>query len=250
MTNQGLRRNPAGLRQVAERTGVRIIMGSGYYKAQWHPADMDTKSVESIAAEIVADLTVGVDGTGIRAGVIGEVGVSTLTPNEAKALRASARAQRQTGAAINLHFDIGVPEALRQRGLDLLEADGADLNRVATSHFRLIPEERELQLRMAARGSYIEFDLFGQERLFTAEVPGYEKESRALRVLIDRGCLERILFSSDICYRQTLVRCGGWGYAHLLANVLPRLRRHGITEAETHAVTVANPARLLAVQWP
>ncbi len=49
-----------------------------------------------IAEAIVRDIEVGVDGSDIRAGIIGEVGCSwPMHPDEAKSLRASARAQRE-----------------------------------------------------------------------------------------------------------------------------------------------------------
>ena len=44
------------------------------------------------------------DGTGIKAGIIGEVGCTwPLTDNERKSLAAAAAAQRETGAAILIH---------------------------------------------------------------------------------------------------------------------------------------------------
>ena len=245
VTNCGIGRNPRVLRDVSDGTGVHIVMGSSYYKAQWHPEGMDEKSVSGIADEILGDIMEGVDGTGIRSGIIGEVGISTLTANEAKVLRASGRAQVETGAPMNLHFDIGVPEALRMRALDILEEERADLSRVATSHFRPIAEEREYHVHMAERGTYVEFDLFGNERLEADSLPDYESESYVIRGLVDRGHLDRILFSSDVSFQQHLVCNGGWGYAHILNNVLPRMKDHGIDEDELHAITVENPRRLL-----
>ncbi len=79
-------------------------MGAGFYVDAAHPEGMGERSVEALATEIDADLTEGVDGTGIKAGIIGEVGCSwPLTPNERKSLAAAAMAQRETGAAILIH---------------------------------------------------------------------------------------------------------------------------------------------------
>ncbi len=248
VTNQGIARDPIRLKEVSERTDVHIVMGSSYYKAQWHPEAMDDKSASSIADEIVGDITVGVDGTGIRSGIIGEVGISSLTPNEEKVLRASAHAQAETGAAINLHFDTGAAEELRTRALDVLEEEGGDLGRVVTSHFRPVAEESEYHVRMADRGTYVEFDLFGKERRQSAIVPDYASESAVIRGLIDGGHLDRILFSCDVCDQACLVRNGGWGYAHILNHVMQRMRRHGIGEGELHAIVVENPKLLLPLQ--
>ncbi|MCI0536169.1 MAG: hypothetical protein L0Z50_13165, partial [Verrucomicrobiales bacterium] len=37
MTNIGIKRDPVALRSISERTGVNIIMGSGFYKHKWLP---------------------------------------------------------------------------------------------------------------------------------------------------------------------------------------------------------------------
>ena len=54
---------------------------------------------------MVSDLREGPGGTGVRAGIIGEIGVDALSDQERKVLQASAEAQRQTGAAINVHVE-------------------------------------------------------------------------------------------------------------------------------------------------
>ena len=131
------------------------------------------------------------------------------------------------------------------RALDILEEEGTDLSRVVTSHFRPVAEESEYHVHMAERATYVEFDLFGQERLGTETVPDYESESQVIRGLIDRGHLDRILFSCDICFNQLWVCNGGWGYGHMLNHVTPRMMQHGIHEDEIHAITVENPRRLL-----
>ena len=63
VTSRGIRRDPAGLKYIAEKTGVNIVMGSGYYKWRWHPPDMDRRTVDEISKEIIADIVHGVDGT-------------------------------------------------------------------------------------------------------------------------------------------------------------------------------------------
>ena len=83
VTNVGLGRQPAQLRRISEETGLHVIMGASYYHALFHPPGTDEKTEEQICEEIVADLTEGVDGTDICAGIIGEVGCTwPLHPNE------------------------------------------------------------------------------------------------------------------------------------------------------------------------
>ena len=50
------------------------------------------------------EVTEGIDGTDIKAGLIGEIGCSwPLTQNERKVLRAAARAQTRCGCALMVH---------------------------------------------------------------------------------------------------------------------------------------------------
>ena len=92
VTSLGIGRDPIKLRYIAEKTGLHIVMGCSYYHALFHPPEMDEKTEDDIFEEIVGDITRGVDDTGIRAGIIGEVGCNwPLYANEAKVLRASAR---------------------------------------------------------------------------------------------------------------------------------------------------------------
>ena len=248
-----LRRNPAGLRKVSEQTGVQIVMGTSYYKQEWLPEDIAERSVDSIADEVVRDVTEGSDDSGVRAGIIGEVGIGTMTQDEEKVLQASGRAQRATGAAINIHFEMSAPQEHRMRGLDILEGEGVPLDRVACSHFQGRPEESDYHEGVAERGAYVEFDSFGQDPIWNKElgwdtVPSYEQESAVMRELVDRGYLDKILISSDVCFQQMLTRNGGWGYAHVVTNVMPRLKKNGFTDDEINTITVENPKRLLPVR--
>ena len=124
-TTIGIGRDPVALVNVAKATGVNIVMGAGYYVDVVHPSDMDARSEEQLASQIIDELTVGVGTTGVRAGIIGELGCSwPLTRNEQKVLRAGAWAQRETGAAILIHpgrsqrapfRDTGYPRRCRSR---------------------------------------------------------------------------------------------------------------------------------------
>src|SRR5262245_59083545 len=123
-TVRGLWPDPAALARVSRAAGVHVVLGTGYYVARTHPAGMAAKPVEAIADEFVRDLTEGIDGTGVRAGLIGELGIGGRTafegiasidevePDELRVLRAAAQAHRTTGAAISIH-----PPRSRVRGL-------------------------------------------------------------------------------------------------------------------------------------
>ena len=96
-TSIGIGRDPQGLAHIARATGLNIVMGAGYYVGSTHPPDMDVRTVEQLADEVVRDVTEGVGDTGIKSGIIGEIGCSwPWTDNERKVVRAGALAQQRT----------------------------------------------------------------------------------------------------------------------------------------------------------
>jgi len=248
-TNSDLGRDPSRLARISEATGLNIVIGSGHYLDRAHPEDMDKRTEEAIANEIVSDIRAGCDGTGIRAGVIGEIGCSwPLTPNERKSLRAAAKAQRETGAALLIHpgRDAKSPSETIEVAVDA----GADPARTIMSHIDRTLFDLESMLDLAATGCYLEFDLFGQEFSYYPVAP-IDMPNDATRVdhiqrLIAEGLLDRILISQDICRKTSLTAYGGDGYAHILENVVPLMRRKGMTRDQIDTILVRNPARVLA----
>jgi phosphotriesterase-related protein len=245
MTTLGLAPNPAGLREISQRSGVHIIAGTGFYTEETLSPAQAALDVEAMRALMVRDLTEGFPGTGVKAGVIGEIALNQpMKPAEERALRAAARAHKDTGAALCVH---GIsPEAV-----GILQAEGADLTRVVACHQDGTTPERVRP--MADLGIYIEFDCFGHE--FYCDNGAYDTDSPwhfpsdATRVvglirMIEAGYTERLLLSHDICVKMQLRRYGSCGYAHVLENIVPMLRHAGITQAQIDMMTVHNPARL------
>jgi phosphotriesterase-related protein len=161
-TNRGLARDPGALARVACASGLNIIMGSGYYVAASHPPDMDGRTVDALAREIVDEVTRGVGETGIRAGFIGEIGTTwPWTANERKVVRAAVQAQRETGAPLMIHP--GRHERLPLEIVDFIRREGADLERTIMCHIERTIVDPAVLLELAATGVYLEYDLFGLE---------------------------------------------------------------------------------------
>ncbi|HWP77013.1 MAG TPA: aryldialkylphosphatase [Methylomirabilota bacterium] len=246
-TNRGLARDPLALARVARATGLNIIMGSGYYVAAAHPPGMDTRTVDDIARELVTDLTVGVDGTGVRAGFIGEIGTTwPWTDNEKKVVRAAVAAQRETGAALMIHP--GRHERLPLAIVDFIRKEGADLERTIMCHIERTIADRGVVLELAATGVRLEYDLFGLETSYYPYNPAFDmpndgERMRQILFLIERGHLAQILMSHDIAYKHCLTKWGGFGYHHLLVNVIPRLRDRGADDRTIQTLLVDNPRR-------
>ena len=100
----GLARDPEGLADAARASGVHVVAAAGCYTAPYLPASLLAMDVDALTERFAAEITHGLDGTSIRAGLIGEIGCSwPLHPFERNALRAASRAARETGAALSVH---------------------------------------------------------------------------------------------------------------------------------------------------
>ena len=244
----GLKRDPQALRRLSEATGLHVVMGTGYYQRVFHPEDMDDRTVEELADEIVADLVVGVGDTGIRSGIVGEVGVNggPLRPNEIKSIRAAARASRLTGAPISIHR--GGEGTERRETLNIAGEEGADLDRVIMGHSDEIASDIDLMLELLERGVYIEFDLLGREEALVESTTSMV--TRAVPELIAAGFEDRILLSQDVCWKVHLKHYGGSGYSFILEKFLPHLLENGVSQAQSDKFMVENPARVLAFVAP
>ncbi len=247
-TSIGLGRDPTGLLQVSNATGLHIVMGAGWYIHSFHPEDMGSRTVEELTEIIIKDITVGAEGTAVPSGIIGEVGVGTaLNPNELKSTRAAARASRATGAAISFHH------AGRGEGkftvLDMVEAEGADLNRVIIGHSNHIATQIPYMKRLLERGVYIQFDLMGEVIPRLGRIHDYDTV-RSIVQLIRDGYADRLLLSQDVCTKTMMKTYGGMGFSFVMEFVLPELRRLGAPEEALHQIMVENPRRVLTFAKP
>ena len=219
-------------------------MGAGYYVGPSHPADMDARTEESITREIVRDLTEGVGETGVRAGLIGEIGCSwPWTPNERKSVRAAAEAAKQTGAPLMIHP--GRHQTAPETHLEELRKVGLDLRRVIMCHIdRTVSDPGRLKA-IADTGCYLEYDLFGIEishyPMSDFEIPSDAERMRQILWLMEQGHARQVLMAHDICLKVSLTRYGGHGWAHILRRIVPRLRKKGLGEKDIWTLIADNP---------
>ena len=247
-TSIGIKRDPKGLARIARATGLNIIMGAGYYVDKCHPPDVAHKSEDEIVEEIVTDVMEGVGDTGIKAGIIGEVGCSwPLTDNERKSLRAAARAQHLTGAPLLVHPGRN-PEAPLEI-MEIIREVGGDPRRTVMSHIDRTISQHETLSKLAETGCYLNYDNFGLETAIYPMGPidmlNDGRRIDDILYLVDQGCLEQVLVSHDVCMKISLTKYGGSGYAHILENVVPMMRRKGLSWEQVNTILVENPKRIL-----
>ncbi len=245
-TCRGIGRAPDALVRIAKATGLQIIMGSGYYLQTSHPANLASLSADDVADEIVVEARDGVAGTGVRIGLIGEIGVSSeFTAEEKKSLRGAARAQRRTGLPLMVHLPAWF--RLGHDVLDVVEAEGA-----ACAPYRALPHEplrrgRRLPDVPGTRGAFIEYDMIGMDYWYAdqqVQCPSDEDNARSIGRLVEQGLARHILLSQDVFLKMMLTKYGGFGYAYVLRHFVPRLRRHGISEDTIRLMLVDNPRRV------
>jgi len=247
VTLPGIGRNVRFLKRLSQETGVHVVAACGYYTGDTHPAAVAELPIEALAEIMVKELTEGIDGTDMKAGIIGEIGTSfVLSDGEIKVLHAAALAHLKTGAPIMVHL---CPWS--QHGTtvaDILMADGVKPERICLCHTDVLLDADHMK-QLLDRGVYLEFDNFG--KLFTSgsaygRFPSDEERLEVLYRLVDAGYADRLLLSCDICLKNLLLAHDGPGYAHILQNIAKQIRRHYENgDAVLHKLLVENPANYL-----
>ncbi|MFP5342256.1 MAG: phosphotriesterase [Candidatus Limnocylindria bacterium] len=250
VTPIGLGRDPRALAAIARRTGLRIVMGGGYYLGPVHPPGLADRSEAAIADAMIEEAWSGVDGSGIRPGIIGELGTSDPPrPEELRVLRAAAVASRATGLALSVHLHPWGRTG--ELVADTLLEAGADPARVILGHLTTAHDDAPYLRRLASRGTTLAFDLFGFDHslLGPGRYPPSDADVAAtvVRLVREEGLGDRILLSQDVGVRTRLRRYGGWGYDHLLRHVVPLLHSGGLDGPAVTRLLVDGPRRLLTI---
>jgi phosphotriesterase-related protein len=252
-TSVGIGRNPLLLKKISRSTGLHIIAGCGYYTVDTHPLYLADKTVDDIQSEIVSDIQSGIGDSGIRAGVIGEIGTSAeIHENEKRVLIAAARAQAVTGAGLIVHTYPWGKTGLE--ALAIAEANGADTFKVSINHVDVVLDADYCKAIMD-RGAYIEFDDLGKEYFIDRPNRGYSggvfardiDRVKLIKELVDAGYAGHILLSCDVCLKTLLHRYGGWGYDHVLTHIVPMLEEEGISSRDTGTMVKQNPIQFLNI---
>ncbi len=243
LTTPQIGRSPEKLVALAERTGLNIVMGCGWYREYYYlPEDrLDRRQVPELADALIREIEEGVGERRIRPGVIGEMGSEKpwVSPVEERGRAGPRGAHRATGLAIGALHAIG-PVAPQQ--LAILEDEGVDMSRVAVGHCETMPSVDYLTA-LLARGVFLVFDNCGQYRTLGQ----FEADILALiRRLVEAGHADRLLLSHDTCKFPQFRRHGGPGFTYLAETFLPRLAALGVPEETIRQITSENPARWLA----
>lgn len=232
------------LLEIAGWVPAHLISVTGRHNHRYASELPNALDRDALAQEFIAELTVGIEDTGARAGVI-KVGTSLneITDVERVTLQAAATAHLQTGAPITTHTENGT------MGLELiqtLELNGVPANRIIIGHVDREKMTLEQHLEIARTGAFLQFDQIGKSEEYTDQV-------RAERVveLIEAGFGDQILLSLDYARRSLMVSYDGKpGLPYLSEWFMVLLLEAGMEALDVRKLVIDNPARALTIHPP
>jgi phosphotriesterase-related protein len=236
-------RDPGLLRRLSDAGRIRIVTNTGYYAAgqdyKFLPKHAHSESAVKLAERWVREAREGLDGTGIKPGLI-KIGVTRgdLPELDRKIVAAAALTHKETGLTIASHTGDGKAALIQ---LDILEKHG-----VAAEAFIWVHAQSEsdssLHLAAARRNAWVEFDGVGEKSL--------QRDLRLVRNMAEAGLLGRTLLSQDAGWYHVGEPGGGEyrAYDYLLTGFVPALEKAGISKHEIDALLEANPSAALTIR--
>ncbi|ESP05143.1 hypothetical protein LOTGIDRAFT_103064, partial [Lottia gigantea] len=237
------------IKRASVESGVKIVAATGFYVDGFQDETTRALSVEKLCERIRHDIIEGVRETGIKCGVIGEVGCTwPLSEFEKRSVQASAIMQQELGAPVIFHP--GRNQEAPFETLQVFLEAGGKTDKAVMSHLdRTFLDESRL-LEFANTGIYCEYDLFGIEMSDYQLCPSFDMPSDGQRIqwiklLLDNGYDDKVLIAHDMHTKHRLMKYGGHGYSHILLNILPYMERRGITQQEIDKILIHNPRKWL-----
>ena len=237
------------MQEVSRRSGVHIIPATGSHQAI--PRVFRSASPDAIAPLYIREVEEGIDGTGVKAGIIKSASDrGGMTELEEVVLRAVARASKHTGAPVYTHT--WSPDRVGEQQIRVLEEEGVDLDRVYIGHSN---DTRDVDyiLGLLNKGVWVGLDRFPGGRY--PGVPLWEERTEIVKRLLDAGWAHKIMLGHDHSVprgqptpemREQRQSYQPEGYSFISRHVLPHLRELGATEADIQHIMVDNPRRFLA----
>lgn len=253
LTVVGTGRDVPLVARAAEGTGLQVVVATGIYTYDevpmaFHFRGPDTLlggDDEQMVQLFVDDNEQGIQGTGIKAGVLkSATDEAGMTPGVERVLRAVAKAHRRTGVPISTHTHPVTRRGLEQQAV--LRDEGVDLARVVIGHSG-DTTDCDYLAEICEAGSCIGMDRFGINILLT-----FEDRVETVAEMVRRGYADRIVLSHDAAVffdwlpmealPQILPQ---WHYTHIHDDVLPALRERGVSDDDLRRMLVENPKRML-----
>jgi phosphotriesterase-related protein len=211
------------------------VVPTGIYREPWVPQWAHEASEDALYEWMLGELTDEIEGSGVQAAWIKlSAGDRGITESETKILRAAARAGVETGAVIGSHTQRG--RVVRDQ-LDILEEMGYTPQRFIWIHAQ--SDTMDLNLEMARRGAWIEYDAIGGQG--RGDAFWIDRITR----MLEAGLGEQVMLSHDRGWYDPGKPGGGTPrpFTYISERFLPQLQAAGVDEATIQLLTADNPFR-------
>lgn len=234
------------MQEVSRGSGVHIIAATGNHLAV--PRPFGDVSPDVIAPFYVKEIEEGIEGTGVKAGIIKVASDrGGITPPQEVILRAAARTHKATGTPISTHT--WSPDRVGEQQVKILEEEGVDLNRVYIGHSN-DDFDMDYLLGLLDKGVWLGMDRYPGGRV--AGTPNWEQRTEIVKKLIDAGHQSKIMLSHDYSVPKARIgaevqeerrRANPDGFNFITRKVLPRLKELGVSDGDVRQIMEDNPRR-------
>lgn len=245
----GLGRDIARIARVCEHVDLNVVVATGVYTYadvpfyfRFRGPGVSPGLPEPMVDMFVQDITEGIAGTGVRAGLLKcAIDEPGMTDGVERVLRAVAAAHRQTGVPVMVHTHPASRTGLAVARV--LDDEGVDPRRVLLAHSGDTTDADHL-CQLADAGYLLGMDRFGLELELS-----FQDRVGIVAELARRGYAGSMVLSHDAsCYIDwvdpaLLAAMPNWHYLHIHRDVLPALRARGVTDQQIDRMLIANPRR-------
>jgi phosphotriesterase-related protein len=258
----GILLDTAAAKRISEKTGVKVVVSTGFYTGDSWPENLHGKTVSEYRAHMLYEIQNGVQRTDIHPGHL-KIGLENLDQDEENALRAAAQVGKETGLALTIHpcakCGGDSPHILR-----ILKEEGMDITRVVMAHtsfsdkppfahvirhpsdYRVNLDRAKALLDTGCTISKEFLNTMGLELIGEYDGGDWSEMSGLVR-LIDQGYCKQIVIGNDCCGKIMLHNFGGEGFCRMLYYTLPMLRDvAGVADYALRQIFCENPARILS----
>lgn len=228
VTNRGMGLNRDYVRQISVLSGVNILQATGFYKVPFLPSDLEHKSVQEIADEMIGDIESN------DVSIIGEIGTSLneWKAEELKVFNAAVLAHQKTNKPIYTHTTIGT---LGLEQAHYFIAKKVDPKRVVIGHMDL-SKDLETIKKIIDLGFFVGFDTIGKNDYFPDV-----KRIEFLLELEKTNRIHRVVLSEDLTRKSHLNYKGGIGYNYIFTEFIPKLLDAGMKQSSIDQMLITNP---------
>ena len=234
VTNIGMGRDVNYIKEVSEKSGINVICATGFYKEPFYPEFVYEKNEKELSEIMKNDILKGIDGTDIKAGIIGEIGSSKdiITETELKVFKSAIIAHLETGVPITTHTSLG---RMGHEQVKLFKEYKVNTDKIVIGHVDLSGNV-EYILEMLYNGVYVEFDTIGKNNYLADDI-----RIEMLKEIEKRELIDRVFLSMDITRKSNMEYKGGIGYNYIFKVFIPKLKEAGIKENSIEKMLKINP---------